>query len=151
MKKFFALIVSFGLLTTVFAQSRGRSNSQTDHHPKMEQSGNYSPSYNQVYNGGDRGLANNRGQGSYSNQQGRYNSYSPDFRERDRQLQQINQDCDARMKQINNGYFRNGSGRANQMRSIENERTARMREVNDRYAHSQNGGYNEHSHNYGRS
>jgi hypothetical protein len=147
MKKFFALIVSLGVLTTVFAQSRDRSTSQNNHRSRMEQSGKYDPSFNKGSNGKDFNLADNgRGNRSYSNERGRYNSYAPDFRERDMQLQRVNQECDARMRQINNGYFRNGSDRIRQMRSIENERTARMREINGRYGQSQT-----QDHNYGRT
>jgi hypothetical protein len=105
MKKIFALVVALGAMTAVFAQHRQESRDVILGHP-------------------DRGVYNNdRG---YNN--GRYSA-----RERDEQILRIRRQYAWRIESVEHDRYLRKAEKRRQIRFLENERDARIREVMNRY------------------
>ena len=111
MKKVFALLLSLGAMTAVFAQ-RGHSSRNDSRDVILGQQ--------------NRGVYNNdrRNDGHFS------------IRERDAQIQRIYREYDWRIESVQRDrYLRNGEKRR-QIRFLENERDRKILEVRDRYNRS---------------
>jgi hypothetical protein len=117
MKKIFALVVALGAMTAVFSQSR---------HDRRDESRDVI-----------LGQPNN---GVYNNDRGYNNGYYS-TRDRDEQIQRIRRQYAWRIESIEHDRYLRRAEKKRQIRFLENERDARIREVMNRY-NNRNSGYN---------
>jgi hypothetical protein len=114
MKKVFALVVALGAMTAVFAQ-RGYDHRNESRDVILGQ-----PNNTNVY-------------GDQRNNNGYYS-----IRERDAQIERIKREYDWKIESLQHDRYLRKAERKRQIRYLENERDARIREVIERYNYSNN-------------
>ena len=114
MKKVFALVVALGAMTAVFAQ-RGYDHRNESRDVILGQ-----PNNTNVY--GDQ----------------RNNNRYYSIRERDAQIERIKREYDWKIESLQHDRYLRKAERKRQIRYLENERDARIREVIERYNYSNN-------------
>jgi hypothetical protein len=130
MKKLLTILFSAGMMSTAFAQSHQGNNG--DHYGKYNQP---SPSNKQVQIVVSV-KSKHANAGNYDN--GRNDSYAFSSRERDAQLQRINQEFEARISAVNNNRRLRAPEKSRQIAYLENERRQKISEITSRYARGDN-------------
>lgn len=110
MKKILALVIALGTMTAVFAQ-RG-------YDPREE-------SRDVILGQPNRGV--------YNNDRSHNNRYHYSIRERDQQIQRIRREYKWRIESVQHDRYLRKAEKRRQIRFLENERDARIREVMNRY------------------
>jgi hypothetical protein len=110
MKKILVLLFSLGTITTVFAQNGYHGNSRQDSREVILGQGNGRPVYDND----------------------RYDHGNMNTRERDFQIQRINQEFDARIWQVEHDRYLRKSDRKRQIRILEEQRRDAIRNISMR-------------------
>ena len=122
MKKVFAVLLILGAATSGFAQYSNRDRSRDVI----------------LGQGNNRTINNNR-----------YDNNPTSTWERDRQIQSINREYDARIQAVKWDRYLKNSAKKRQIRSLEAERQEKIRWVNDRfYAYNRNNSYGRNDRRY---
>jgi len=117
MKKLFTILLSFGVMTSVFAQAQDRD--------KHEDSKKFDAKYGQ-YEKQDNKSSHDVAR---TNEHGYDNTYASN-RERDAQLQRINNEYDNRMMSVKSNRRMHASEKSRQLKMLESERAAKIKKVN---------------------
>jgi hypothetical protein len=112
MKKIFALVVSLGAMTAVFAQYDHRSESRDV-------------------------ILGQPNRGVYNNDRDHTNGYYS-TRDRDEQIQRIRRQYAWRIESLEHDRYQRTAEKKRQIRFLENERDAKIREVINRYSYYNN-------------